>query len=147
MLGRLRALVCAPVGPARAPGPLLQQLRGMAKYAANTMKRRYRGLYDGKHIKFGNTISFSHKKCASSPRELSEVRLTHGARAQDTAYVEAQRAAQALLVGDVPRILAVPDDDVGDQEGEPDGGWHRRVPDEDAGGDAALHGGAQAQRA
>ena len=81
MLGRLRALVCAPAGPARAPGPLLQQLRGMAKYAANTMKRRYRGLYDGKHIKFGNTISFSHKKCARSPREMCEVRLTHGARA------------------------------------------------------------------
>lgn len=28
----------------------------------NTMKRRFRGLYDGKHIKFGNTVSFSHRK-------------------------------------------------------------------------------------
>eukprot|EP00322_Chrysochromulina_rotalis_P003401 CAMPEP_0115848366 /NCGR_PEP_ID=MMETSP0287-20121206/10885_1 /TAXON_ID=412157 /ORGANISM="Chrysochromulina rotalis, Strain UIO044" /LENGTH=115 /DNA_ID=CAMNT_0003302277 /DNA_START=107 /DNA_END=454 /DNA_ORIENTATION=- len=26
------------------------------------MKRRFRGLYGGKHIQFGNQISFSHKK-------------------------------------------------------------------------------------
>lgn len=26
------------------------------------MKRRYRGLYDGKHIQFGNKVSFSHRK-------------------------------------------------------------------------------------
>ena len=27
-----------------------------------TMKRRFRGLYGGKHIQFGNQISFSHRK-------------------------------------------------------------------------------------
>ena len=27
-----------------------------------TMKRRFRGLYGGKHIQFGNTVSFSHRK-------------------------------------------------------------------------------------
>lgn len=39
------------------PGPLAGWVRQMA-----TMKRRFKGLYGGKHIMFGNTVSFSHQK-------------------------------------------------------------------------------------
>lgn len=30
-----------------------------------TMKRRFRGLYHGRHIQFGNKKTFSAKKCAA----------------------------------------------------------------------------------
>ena len=37
----------------------------MAQGGYVTMKRRFKGLYGGKHIGFGNTISFSHRKCVA----------------------------------------------------------------------------------
>ena len=47
---------------------LTQFTRNMANKGYVTMKRRFKGLYGGKHIKFGNTISFSHRKCAHLPK-------------------------------------------------------------------------------
>ena len=49
-------------------------VRGVRHHAHNahaTMKRRFRGLYGGKHIQFGNSISFSHRKCAASPTPIA----------------------------------------------------------------------------
>ena len=43
--------------------------RGMAttKRKRVVMGRAYRGLYDGKHIGFGNKISFAGNKCVLTP--------------------------------------------------------------------------------
>ncbi len=51
-------------------GALTGFVRGMANYGYVTMKRRFKGLYGGKHIGFGNTISFSHRKCAGATRPV-----------------------------------------------------------------------------
>ena len=69
-----------------------------------TMKRRFRGLYGGKHIQFGNQISFSHRK---------------------SRRLEAQRAKQALLLRAVPALSVVPHDDLCHQAGEEARRGHR----------------------
>ena len=53
--------------PAAAPAfsSTLQFVRHMSQTARKgyvTMKRRFKGLYGGKHIQFGNKVSFSHRK-------------------------------------------------------------------------------------
>ena len=65
-VSRALPLASAAASPPLAPTPLLAMVRTMAKRAANTMKRRYRGLYDGKHIMFGNKVSHAHNKCAAA---------------------------------------------------------------------------------
>ena len=70
---RRAALFCAHA-PAPSSPPAASSIstalttfaRGMANKGYVTMKRRFKGLYGGKHIGFGNTVSFSHRKCASA---------------------------------------------------------------------------------
>ena len=45
-------------------GALTAWARHASTRAGNTFNRRFRGLYGGKHIQFGNKISFSNKKYA-----------------------------------------------------------------------------------
>lgn len=54
---RLSSLCAAP-----RLAPLTSWVRHASVGAGRTMKRRFRGLFGGKHIQFGNTISFSHRK-------------------------------------------------------------------------------------
>ena len=42
--------------------PVGSALTSWVRHHGGTMKRRFRGLYGGKHIQFGNQISFSHRK-------------------------------------------------------------------------------------
>ena len=42
--------------------PFGTAITSWVRHHKNTMKRRFRGLYGGKHIQFGNQISFSHRK-------------------------------------------------------------------------------------
>ncbi len=42
--------------------PIGNALTSFVRHHGGTMKRRFRGLYGGKHIQFGNQISFSHRK-------------------------------------------------------------------------------------
>ena len=70
MWSALRPRAAAAVASARqrvqpifSGGALTSFARSMANKGYVTMKRRFKGLYGGKHIQFGNTISFSHRKC------------------------------------------------------------------------------------
>jgi ribosomal protein L28 len=44
------------------PSRGLGALQSWVRHHGGTMKRRFRGLYGGKHIQFGNKVSFSHRK-------------------------------------------------------------------------------------
>ena len=104
------------------PGALSHFVRGMANKGYVTMKRRFKGLYGGKHIKFGNTISFSHRKYAHTSWQSA---LTHcrpntsplahplfpTCAAQVSTLMEAERAKQALLLGNAAAVPVVPHDD------------------------------------
>lgn len=53
----------APASAAARPGIFSSMLTSFTRSKGYvTMKRRFKGLYGGKHIKFGNKISFSHRK-------------------------------------------------------------------------------------
>ena len=58
--------------PGTSSGVSAMFSRGMAttKRKMVVMGRAHRGLYDGKHISFGNKISFAGNKCAAEPRLL-----------------------------------------------------------------------------
>ena len=52
----------APPGLNHREEPKPHVFKGGKHHRKGTMKRRFRGLYGGKHIQFGNKITFSHRK-------------------------------------------------------------------------------------
>ena len=65
-------------------------LMSFVRHHGTTMKRRFRGLFGGKHIQFGNKISFSHTKCAGDPVAAAR------ARARDAAARRSRSLTPAL---------------------------------------------------
>ena len=114
--------------------------RGMAtaKRRVVVMGRARRGLYDGKHISFGNKISFAGNKCAARAPAASlsgwlASSTSHPLhRSQNATLLEAEHCEQAVLEPNLPAVPVLSGRDLRDQEGQEAERRHRPVPADDA---------------